>query len=92
MNKSDLISKVASTTGVSQTDSEKVINGFLTEIKSALVTGEKVQIIGFGSFDKTTRAAYTGRNPRTGEPVQVSESHNVKFTVGGPLKDAVNGK
>jgi DNA-binding protein HU-beta len=92
MNKSDLIGKVATSTGVSQADTEKVINGFLAETKSALVAGDKVQLIGFGSFEKTTRAAHTGRNPRTGESIQVAESHNVKFTVGGPLKDAVNGK
>ena len=90
MNKSELIAKVAEVSGVSQGDTEKVINGFTTAVKDALVAGDKVQLVGFGSFETTTRAAHEGRNPRTGDKIQVAESRAAKFYPGGPLKDALN--
>ena len=90
MNKSELVAKVSEVSGVSQSDTEKVIEGFKSAVKDALVSGDKVQLVGFGSWETTTRAARTGRNPRTGEQIQIAESRQVKFYPGGPLKEALN--
>lgn len=89
MNKSDLVAKVAQNTGVSVSDTEKVVNGVLDSIKNALVADEKVQLVGFGTFEARKRDAREARNPRTGEKVQVAETRVAKFSAGGPLKDAL---
>lgn len=89
MNKSDLVAKVAQNTGVSISDTEKVVNDVLDSIKNALVADEKVQLVGFGTFEARKRDAREARNPRTGEKVQVAATRVAKFSAGGPLKDAL---
>lgn len=90
MNKSDLIAQVSKAVGVSEADTGKVVNGLTAAIQEALVKGEKVQMVGFGTFETATRAARKGRNPRTGEEIDIKESRAAKFYAGGPLRDALN--
>ena len=71
-------------------DAEKAVNGLFASVQEALVAGEKVQMIGFGTFEVKQRAARTGRNPRTGEEIKISASKNPAFKAGKALKDAVN--
>ena len=92
VSKSDLISKVAKEVSVSEEVSSKVINTFIQCIQASLLGGEKVQMVGFGSFEPVTRAAHKGRNPKTGQEIMVAESKSAKFVVGGKFKDALNGK
>ena len=90
MNKNDLIASVASSAGLSKSDSTRSIESLLDSITNALKRGEKVSIVGFGNFSVTDRKATTGRNPRTGESIQIPASKRPKFTVGKALKMAVN--
>ena len=90
MNKSELIEKVAGQASLSKSDAEKAVNAFIGVIESAVATGDKVTLPGFGAWSRTPRAARTGRNPRTGEPVQIPASNAVKFSVGADFKKKVN--
>jgi DNA-binding protein HU-beta len=90
MNKSDIIAIVASTSDLSKADAEKAVDATFYEIQKALATGDDVRLIGFGSFSVTPRAASTGRNPRTGEPIEIAASKQPKFSAGKALKDALN--
>ena len=90
MNKNDLIAAVASSAGLSKSDSTRAIESLLDTVTNALKRGEKVSIVGFGNFTVTDRKATTGRNPRTGESIQIPASKRPKFTVGKALKDSVN--
>ena len=90
MNKNDLIASVASSAGLSKSDATRAIESFLDSITNALKRDEKVSIVGFGTFSVANRAATTGRNPRTGETIQIKASKQPKFKAGSPLKDAVN--
>ena len=90
MNKSELIDKVAGQAGLSKSDAEKAVNSFITVIESAVAADDKVTLPGFGAWSRTQRAARTGRNPRTGEPVQIPASKAVKFSVGADFKKKVN--
>ena len=92
MNKTELIAKVAETAGFSKKDAEKAINATVDAITAALVAGDKVQMIGFGTFEVKERAARVGRNPRTGKEIQIPASKNPAFKAGKALKDAVNPK
>ncbi len=89
MNKAELVNAVAAATDVSKKDSEAVIAAMLDAITGALKEGEKVQLVGFGSFEVKARAARTGRNPRTGEDVEIPASVVPVFKAGKALKDAV---
>ena len=89
MNKTELIAAVAEKTGMSKKDTEAVIAATLGTITAALHEEEKVQLMGFGSFEVKKRAARTGRNPRTGEECLIPASRVVKFTPGKALKEAV---
>jgi len=89
MNKAELVNAVAAATDVSKKDSEAVIAAVLDTITGALKEGEKVQLVGFGSFEVKARAARTGRNPRTGEDVEIPASVVPVFKAGKALKDAV---
>ncbi len=89
MNKAELVNAVAAATDVSKKDSEAVIAAMLDAITDALKEGEKVQLVGFGSFEVKARAARTGRNPRTGENVEIPASVVPVFKAGKALKDAV---
>ncbi len=91
MNKNDLIGVLADSTGLSKADATKAVDGMLDNITSALKKGDEVRLVGFGTFAVATRAASTGRNPRTGEAIQIAASKRPKFTAGKALKDAVNG-
>jgi DNA-binding protein HU-beta len=90
MNKQELVDAVAHQAGVSKSAAAETIDAFLETVTNAVVTGDAVQLIGFGSFSTGARAARTGRNPKTGEPLQIAASKTVKFTAGKAFKDAVN--
>ena len=90
MNKNDLVSAVASSTAMSKVDSAKAVEGVFDAISGALSSGGDVRIVGFGTFSVANRKATTGRNPRTGQAIQIPASKRPKFTVGKALKDAVN--
>ncbi len=89
MNKSELVSAVAEKVGLTKKDTEKVVVAVFESVKEAMSEGEKVQIIGFGTFDVRERKAREGRNPSTGEPIQISASKVPAFKAGKALKDAV---
>ena len=89
MNKTELIAAVAEKADLSKKDAEAAITATVDAITEALTQGEKVQLVGFGSFEVKTRAARVGRNPRTGEEIPISEAKLPVFKAGKSLKDAV---
>ena len=89
MNKAELINAVAATAEVSKKDAEAVVSATLDAITAALTEGEKVQLVGFGSFEVKHRAERTGLNPRTKEPVTIAASKVPTFKAGKALKDAI---
>jgi DNA-binding protein HU-beta len=91
MNKQELIDAVASQAGTSKSAAEETINAVLDTISKEVAGGSTVQLIGFGSFGSGERAARTGRNPKTGEALQIAAAKTVKFTAGKAFKDAING-
>jgi len=91
MNKADLVSAVATTTGLSKADATKAIDGVFDAITGALKSGDDVRLVGFGNFSVNARAATQGRNPRTGEAIAIAASKQPKFSAGKGLKEAVNG-
>ena len=90
MNKTELIGMIAEKSGLSKKDSEKSLNAALDAITEALVAGDKVQLVGFGAFEVKSRAARTGRNPRTKEAIEIPASKTPLFKAGKALKDAVS--
>ncbi len=90
MNKNDLVAAVAGSAGLSKADAAKAVDGVFDSITSALQSGTEVRLVGFGTFSVTNRAATTGRNPRTGETIQIPASKQPKFKAGKGLKSAVN--
>src|SRR5687768_2832501 len=90
MNKQELIGNVADTTGLSRSDASRAVEGVFDAITAALKRGDEVRLVGFGTFSCSKRKASTGRNPRTGEPMQIKESTQPKFRAGKGLKDAVS--
>ena len=90
MNKSDLVATAAATAGVSQANAARVIDAALDTITAVLKSGGEVRFFGFGSFSVADRAAHQGRNPATGETVQIAASKQPKFKAGKGLKEAVN--
>lgn len=91
MNKAELISVVAEKTGFTKKDSETAVNALISSIEEALVKGDKVQLIGFGTFETRERKARQGRNPRKpGETIEIAASTAPVFKAGKALKDAVN--
>ena len=90
MNVNDLISTVAGKTGMSKADAGKAVGGVFGAITNSLRSKTEVRLGGFGTFSVTRRAARTGRNPRTGERIQIPASNKPKFKAGKGLKDAVN--
>ncbi len=89
MNKSELVAAVADQAGVSQSDADAVIGAMFDVISGAVASGDKVQIPGWLSFEKTIRKARSGRNPQTGETIQIPEKNAVKVSAGSKLKAAV---
>lgn len=95
MTKKDLIENImgrVENTDLKKKDVEAVFDAVIDTFKSALANGEKVQLIGFGTFDVRERAARSGRNPITGETIQIAASKNVSFKAGSELKGLVNNK
>ena len=90
MNKNDLVAAVASRSGLSKADTAKAVDGVIDSITSSLTGGTEVRLVGFGTFSVSRRAATTGRNPRTGEKIQIPASNQPKFKAGKALKSAVN--
>jgi DNA-binding protein HU-beta len=89
MNKTELIAVMAETSGLSKKDCDAALAAFITTVETALKSGEKVQLIGFGSFEVKERAARTGRNPRTKETVEIPASKAPVFKAGQAFKDAI---
>ncbi|WP_255417946.1 HU family DNA-binding protein [Novosphingobium sp. P6W] len=90
MNKNDLISAVADSSGLTRSDATKAVEGVFEAITGSLKKGDEVRLVGFGTFSVAKRKASTGRNPRTGEPMEIKASSQPKFKAGKGLKDAVN--
>lgn len=90
MNKAELIANVAGSADISKKDAEKAINAFIENIQGALKKGEKVQLVGFGTFEVRERAARKGRNPQTNKEITIPASKVPAFKVGKALKDAIN--
>lgn len=90
MNKGELIEAVADSAGLSRADAGKAVDAVFDSITGALASSESVSLLGFGTFSVKARAARTGRNPRTGEPLQIAASNVPGFKAGKALKDAVN--
>ena len=92
MNKSALIAEVAEKTGLTKKDAEAAVKAVADTITDAMIQGDKVQLVGFGTFEVRERAARFGRDPRTGESMEIAASKAPAFKAGQGLKDAVNGK
>ena len=90
MNKTELINAIANETGLSKKDTEATINSFVNVVSNALVEKDKVQLVGFGTFETRERAARTGKNPQTGEKLNIPASIVPAFKAGKSLKEKVN--
>ena len=90
MNKTELVAAVAEKAGLQKKDAEKAVVAFISSVSDALVAGDKVQLVGFGTFETRTREARTGKNPRTGEAINIAASKVPAFKAGKALKDIVN--
>ena len=90
MNKTQLIQKIAENGNMTKKDAEVALNAVVAAIADAVAAGEKVQVSGFGSFDVKARDARTGRNPKTGEAVEIADSKRVVFSAAQALKDKLN--
>ena len=90
MNKTELVDSVKDKSGLSKKDAEKAVNALFTSIEEALAMEDKVQIIGFGTFEVKAREERKGRNPQTGAEITIPASKNPVFKAGKSLKDAVN--
>jgi len=89
MNKAELIDSIVEKTGHTQVDTIKTIDAFLETIEATVAGGDKVQLVGFGTFEPHHRTARAGRNPQTGEPIEIAEATLPKFTPGKLFKDRV---
>ena len=92
MNKTELVAAIAAKAELSKKDSEKALAAFIEAVTEELQKGEKVQLVGFGTFEVAKRAAREGRNPQTGKSMKIKASKAPKFKAGKALKDAVNKK
>ncbi|MEQ4618575.1 MAG: HU family DNA-binding protein [Corticimicrobacter sp.] len=90
MNKTELIDHIASEADISKASAARALDAFVDAVTTTLKNGDTVTLVGFGSFAVSTRAARTGRNPRTGEELKIKEARLPKFRPGKSLKDAVN--
>ncbi len=90
MNKTDLVSSVAEKTELTKKDAEKAVNAILSSVEEALAKGDKVQLVGFGTFEVRERAARKGRNPQTGDEIEIAAAKVPAFKAGKALKDAVS--
>ncbi|MBR3516438.1 MAG: HU family DNA-binding protein [Lachnospiraceae bacterium] len=90
MNKTELVAAIADKAGLTKKDAEEVVNAFTDTVTKALKKGDKVQLVGFGTFEVTKRGARTGRNPQTGETMKIAAAKAPKFKPGKAFKDALN--
>jgi len=90
LSKADLVEKIAKDVDIAKAVAERVLNSILQNITKAVTKGDSVQLIGFGTFTSGKRAARVGRNPKTGEAIQIPAAKTVKFTAGKAFKDSVN--
>ena len=90
MNKAELVAAVAEKAELSKKDSEKLLKAFVDVVTDELIKGEKVQLVGFGTFEVSERPEREGRNPHTGETMKIAASKAPKFKAGKALKDAIN--
>ena len=90
MNKNELVDTVANETGLPKREAAKAVDSVFTAITDALKDGDEVRLVGFGTFSVAARSASQGRNPRTGETINISASKQPKFRAGKGLKDALN--
>ena len=90
MNRMELVAAIAEKTELSKKDAEKALKAFTDVVAEELKKGEKIQLVGFGTFEVSERAAREGRNPQTGEDMKIAASKSPKFKAGKALKDALN--
>ena len=90
MNKAELVAAIAERTELSKKDTEKALKAFVDVVAEELKKGEKIQLVGFGTFEVSERAAREGRNPANGQPMQIAASKAPKFKAGKAVKDAIN--
>ena len=90
MNKNELVAKMAEKAGLKKTEAEKALKAFTDVVAEELKKGEKIQLVGFGTFEVSERAARTGRNPQTGAEMTIAASKAPKFKAGKALKDSLN--
>ena len=90
MNKTELVAEIAEKANTSKKETEVVLRAFTDVVTEQLKKGEKIQLVGFGTFEVSERSARTGRNPQTGEEMQIAASKAPKFKAGKALKDAIN--
>lgn len=90
MNKAELIEAIASESGLSKADAKRALDGFVDATTAALKKGDRVALVGFGSFSISARAARKGRNPQTGKEIQIAAKKVVKFKAGAELSGSVN--
>jgi DNA-binding protein HU-beta len=89
MNKAELIDAVAAGSGLSKADAKKAVDGFTSAIEGALKAGDRVSLIGFGSWSVSKRAARTGRNPKTGQEIKIAAKNVVRFKAGADLTNQI---
>ncbi|AEE90382.1 non-specific DNA-binding protein HBsu; signal recognition particle-like (SRP) component [Tepidanaerobacter acetatoxydans Re1] len=90
MNKAELITAMAEKSGLTKKDSEKALNAFIESVEEALVKRDKVQLVGFGTFEVRERSSRKGRNPQTGEEIDIPAASIPAFKAGKALKDSIN--
>jgi DNA-binding protein HU-beta len=90
VNKGELIEAIASASNLTKADAENALNALIGAVQAAVAGGDKVTLLGFGTFAPSARQARTGMNPQTREPIQIAASKSAKFTVGSDFKKRVN--
>lgn len=90
MNKAELVDAIASKSGLSKADAKRALDGFVNVTSGALKKGDRISLIGFGSFSVSKRSARTGRNPQTGKEIKIAAKNVVKFKAGADLSKTVN--
>ena len=90
MNKTELVAAIAEKTGLTKKDAEGAVKAFTDTVAEQLKAGDKIQLVGFGTFEVAERAARTGKNPQTGEAINIPASKAPKFKAGKALKDSIN--
>jgi DNA-binding protein HU-beta len=91
LNKAELITSISEKSGLTKKDAEKALNSFVESVQEALVQRDKVQLVGFGTFEVRERGARKGRNPQTGEEIEIPAASVPAFKAGKALKDVING-